>query len=337
MYQHTFDVTKAFSADANILPALREAIQTTYTEGFYWGSREAELDAIVMRSDTTFTVTLNEGTTIDAALVGSEYVVEYKGNIQYIVFGSSTTLTYFWVMWHQESKTHYLAQIDVASSSTITVENGYGVNVYPTDEDGYYELKRGLYIISVTNSSYMDAEKTIEYAGQPTISVIQNAVLSSISVTTSPTKTTYIKGEAFDPAGMVVTATFADSSTEVVTDYIYSPTGAMTSVGTQAITISYTDPNGSGTQTTTTNVSVTNNLTGIAVTTPPTKTDYAAAEDFDSTGMKITATYQDGTSKVVDGWTVTNGTGLTAGQESVTISYTEGGVTKTTTQAITVS
>ena len=52
--------------------------------------------------------------------------------------------------------------------------------------------------------------------------------------------------------------------------------------------------------------------------------------------MEVTATYNDGTTKKVTSYTITDGNNLTAGKTSVTISYTENGVTKTTTQAITV-
>lgn len=62
--------------------------------------------------------------------------------------------------------------------------------------------------------------------------------LSSIAVTTPPTKTTYTEGESFDPTGMVVTATYTDHSSAPITGYTYSPTGALT-VGTTSITISY--------------------------------------------------------------------------------------------------
>ena len=71
--------------------------------------------------------------------------------------------------------------------------------------------------------------------------------------------------------------------------------------------------------------------------TAPTKTTYSAGEDFDPAGMVVTATYSDTTTAAVTGYTVTDGTALAAGKTSVTISYTEGGVTKTTTQSITVN
>ena len=42
-------------------------------------------------------------------------------------------------------------------------------------------------------------------------------VLKSIAISGEATKTTYFEGEAFDPTGLVVTATYDDESTEVVT------------------------------------------------------------------------------------------------------------------------
>lgn len=46
-------------------------------------------------------------------------------------------------------------------------------------------------------------------------------ITSGVAVTTQPTKTTYYIGEAFDPTGMVVTATFADDTTENVTNELH--------------------------------------------------------------------------------------------------------------------
>lgn len=43
-------------------------------------------------------------------------------------------------------------------------------------------------------------------------------VLKSIAISGEATKTTYTEGEAFDPTGLVVTATYDDESTKVVTD-----------------------------------------------------------------------------------------------------------------------
>ena len=77
-------------------------------------------------------------------------------------------------------------------------------------------------------------------------------------------------------------------------------------------------------------------LASIAITTSPTKTAYNALETFNSAGMVVTATYTNGATLAVGGYTV-NPQVMTIGTTSVTITYTEGGVSKAATQAVTVT
>lgn len=77
-------------------------------------------------------------------------------------------------------------------------------------------------------------------------------------------------------------------------------------------------------------------LTGISITTQPNKTTYAVGGSFDSTGMVVTATYDTGATKEVTGFTFSPQTFSSAGTKTVTISYTENGVTKTATLSVTV-
>ena len=64
--------------------------------------------------------------------------------------------------------------------------------------------------------------------------------LVSIEVTTQPTKTTYTVGETFNPAGMVVTATFSDGSTEMVALTSVTITSDFSTPGAKTVTISFT-------------------------------------------------------------------------------------------------
>lgn len=64
------------------------------------------------------------------------------------------------------------------------------------------------------------------------------AIVVSISVTTQPTKTSYVAGETFDPAGMVVTAKYSDNTTKTVTDYALDKTGALKE-GDTSVVITY--------------------------------------------------------------------------------------------------
>ena len=68
-------------------------------------------------------------------------------------------------------------------------------------------------------------------------------VLSGIEVTTLPTKTAYYLNEEFDPAGMVVTATYSDASTKEIASSDYSVRGFNSSEVNPALelTVTYLD------------------------------------------------------------------------------------------------
>lgn len=95
----------------------------------------------------------------------------------------------------------------------------------------------GSTFIDVTCSASDEATST-----RTIMVIVSNAVatLSSIAITTAPTDTSYIEGQHFNPAGMVVTATYSDTSTAVVSNYTYSPTTSLTTANT-TITVSYTE------------------------------------------------------------------------------------------------
>ncbi|MBR1690847.1 MAG: S-layer homology domain-containing protein [Oscillibacter sp.] len=78
-------------------------------------------------------------------------------------------------------------------------------------------------------------------------------------------------------------------------------------------------------------------LTGIEITTPPTKTEYNVGESFDPAGMVVTASYEDGTTAEVTDYAVSPAGALTADTTAITVTYTDGGITQTATQAITVT
>ena len=158
-------------------------------------------------------------------------------------------------------------------------------------------------------------------------------ITSGIAVTTQPGKKTYYIGEAFDPAGMVVTATFADDTIENVTgDCTFSP--ATIAKDTTAITVNYQRAGIRKTASVPVTVRV---LASIEISNPPTKTAYKYGEVFSPAGMAVTARYTDGQSRTVTGYTYSPTGALKLSDTTITVSYTEGDVTKTTTQAITVA
>ena len=78
--------------------------------------------------------------------------------------------------------------------------------------------------------------------------------LQSIAVTTPPTKTSYLSGETFDPAGMVVTAIYSNGAKLAATGYAIEPSGPL-SDGMTSVTIRYTEGGRSVTVTTPVTVS----------------------------------------------------------------------------------
>ena len=77
-------------------------------------------------------------------------------------------------------------------------------------------------------------------------------------------------------------------------------------------------------------------LVGIDVTTAPAKTAYHPGESFDPSGMVVTATYSNGSTAAVGGYSVSPAT-LSMGTSAVIVSYSEGGVTRTDTTPVTVT
>ena len=154
--------------------------------------------------------------------------------------------------------------------------------------------------------------------------VVGSRTLVSIAVTTPPTKTSYASGDEFDPTGMIVTAKYDDNSTNVINAYFIEPNRPLKESDTE-ITITYTELG--ITKTTTTPISVVTMLRFIAITTPPDITDYYEDDVFNPAGMVVTAYYSDGSSKVVTNYTYSPTSALTKNDTTITVSYTDTGVT----------
>ena len=111
--------------------------------------------------------------------------------------------------------------------------------------------------------------------------------LSSISVSTAPTKTTYTAGEYFDPTGLVITRTYSDSTSDTYTyaghtsDFTFSPTTstALTTSNT-SVTITYGGKS--------CNQAITvNSAAATSITATPTKTFYVG-ETISASNISVT-------------------------------------------------
>jgi len=185
-------------------------------------------------------------------------------------------------------------------------------------------------------------------ANVTSITITFYPILSSIAVTTSPTKTIFDIGETYANTGMVVTATYEDTKTAAATGYTTdydSHTFTSSDLGTQTVTISYTELG--VTKTTTYSITVrypalqsirTSYTSAVGVD------QFAINDEFES--VPVYATWSSGSDSLVTssttftigGTTYTPGvTALsTAGAFTVTASYTDtnNSITKTTTYTI---
>lgn len=127
-----------------------------------------------------------------------------------------------------------------------TTLNGVGSTKFSLPEN------TGTWEVTATLNGHT-ASAVVEVTGAMQYNV-DLVITSSVAVTHAPTKTAYNVGETFDPTGLVVTATYADGTTEDVTDgCTFSPT--VMAANTTAVTVSYSE--GGVTKTTTTPVTVT--------------------------------------------------------------------------------
>jgi hypothetical protein len=146
---------------------------------------------------------------------------------------------------------------------------------------------------------------------------VNAAVLVSIVVTTPPTKTAYTKGETLDITGMVVTGTYSDNSTKAETITVADVSGYdKDTLGEQTLMVTVNGKTASFKVTV--NAAV---LVSIAITTPLTKTVYAKGETLDITGMVVTGTYSDNSTKA-ETITAANVSGYnkdTLGEQTLTV------------------
>ena len=148
---------------------------------------------------------------------------------------------------------------------------------------------------------------------------VTEAQPGSISITSTPYKTSYYVGEELNLDGLTVEATYSDGSTSVVTVTSDMVSGFDSSVaGTQTLTVTYEDC--------TVNFDVEvieNSVSNINILNYPSKTSYYLGEELDVSGLEIEAVYSDGSTSVV---TVTSDMvsgfdSSVAGTQTLTVTY----------------
>jgi hypothetical protein len=157
------------------------------------------------------------------------------------------------------------------------------------------------------------------------------AALQSVAITSPPDKTVYAIGEALNLAGLVVTGTYADGTTRTETVSLSNVSGYnANATGQQTLTVTVNGKTAAFTVTVNSGA-----LVSIAVTAPPSKTVYTLGEALSLTGLVVTGTYSDGSTKT-ETVSLSNISGYNAntlGQQTLTVTISG----KTATFTVTVN
>lgn len=186
--------------------------------------------------------------------------------------------------------------------------------------------------------SYTFKERT-ESQDLDLLILVKTKELSGLEVTSEPTKKEYLVGETFDFTGMEIKKKYGNAKALIQDDNWVSAEYDF-SVSNENAEVKFTYTEGAITVSTTINVKVYANLESIEITTEPTKTDYildvkTISEEINVTGMVVTAKYSDGSKKTIDNskCTISPKTVIKSDGriKTITVSYTENGITKTAT------
>ena len=219
-------------------------------------------------------------------------------------------------------------------------------------------------VTGYNKTSLADQNSTVTYTDQDTnsytngktfttnLSVKLKNEISKVTIT-KPTKTEYNHGDQIDLTGGKITVTYTDGTTKeepITSAVITEKDGGSLNMNptiseygkdnkvSKTLTLKYTANNGI-IGTASYPITITNTIQSVAIETLPTKVKYNVKETLDTTGGRLKITRATGTTETID-ITKEMISGFDSSKENtklpLTISYTENGVTKTTTFTISV-
>lgn len=241
------------------------------------------------------------------------------------------------------------AQIQATVKYGTTEVNGAALTYAVKDDD----LKGNVTVSStgLVTAGAGEAAATIlvNYAGNATYKAAEATVtvgvsvktLESITLGTDLVKKTFELNEEFTHANIVVTANYNNNTTADVTSQATFSAPDMTSAGDKTVTVSFGGKD--ATYTIHVNEAVPVTLSSVAITTQASTTTFTEGDVFVATGLVLTGTYSDNSTKTLEptfeiggnivtpGSTTLSGTG----QKTVTV-YSAEDATKTASYTITV-
>ena len=248
---------------------------TIYVSGnnFIGFGQNAEQLKIWCRDGTIYYVYRQEGTLTS----GKRFLkIRVEGYVYYSSTSSSYALKY--EVFLIEGQTLFINVVQVPTDNSYTGTSSI--------TDGKTTTNLNISISSTVPISIL--VKNAGVSQEITYEKYSDLVITSITVSKTPDKTTYYQKELFDKTGLEISGTTNTGETVSVTNYELSGFDSG-SAGTKTITVTAAG------KTATFEITVSEaSITVISVTTMPTKVNYHIGKEFDSTGIVVTATASDG-------------------------------------------
>ena len=246
------------------------------------------------KTSVTTNITLNKKTN---EISGSPWGA--TGTITWLILATRIEVS------HMPTKTRYF--VGEPFDATGLVITAYYADNTSTQTTGYTLSSPDMSVYGNKTVTVTFDEKTVDFS----ILVVD---ISGIEVKTMPVKTEYPKGDVFDTTGLSILVKYTDVTSETITTGFEVSGFDSSSVGEKTITVTYK------THTATFKVTV-YDLSGIRITSFPSKVYYKIGETFDPSGLTVAEVRQDGTEKEITDYDISGFDSSTAGSKTITVSY----------------
>lgn len=301
----------AFSGTSLKNLVIPDGVQTIGTQAFYGTQLTSatipasvtSIGANAFSTPVTTSVTLNKKTN---EISGSPWGA--RGIITWLIRVTRLEVT------HMPTKTKYFVGETFDSTGLL-------ITAYYNDNTS--EQVTGYALSSPDMSAYGSKTVTVTFDEKTVDFSILVVDISGIEVKTMPTKVEYQKGDVFDTTGLSILVKYTDGTSETKTTGFEVSGFDSSSVGEKTITVTYK------THTATFKVTV-YDLSGIRITSFPSKVYYKIGESFNPSGLTVAEVRQDGTEKEITDYDISGFDSSTAGSKTITVSYnvTANGVSK---------
>jgi endonuclease I len=312
-------------------------LQFKKSGGYLYSNNSLELSSLVIENPTGESLTVMGGTNKNPSTVISSTTNTYdlSGCNYFKVINENSGAGYCTKITIYLAESKEATSIAVSNVKTIYTQGETFVKptVTATYDDGSHADVTSKATFTGYDTSIL-GEQTVtvtfgEVSTTYNINVKAPATVTSISISGTLTHPTQYVGDTFDPSGLTVTASYSDGSTSDVTSYVtWSP--STLSASTTSVTASFSEK----TDSININVKV---AALVSISTSGQTNEFALGDTFVYDGTCV-ATYENGKQQNITPDVNSSGVNMNqTGTYQVGLSYTENGVTKSTSYSVTVS